>query len=241
MVIPGSALVAAIAFVGTSVVILLGATVIRRGRAAASAIAAGLLLALAFGDLFPEGLAEAGTGAIAGFLGGFAFLFVVELLTHAHTHHAPDEQTHRHAILPFIIGLALHNTADGFSLAVSSEQDATTALTVGIAIVLHQLPVAISLVAVLAASGVSRRQIIMTALGLGLVIPIAAGATTAWPNADPYWLGVLTAVAGGSIAYMSATHLLPEVQAEEPRIVTGLLFSAALAVTTYLLVFNSAG
>ena len=62
-------------------------------RHAAIGMAAGILLAVAFADLFPEGLQEAGMRAGAmWFLTGFAALFVLEVATRGHTHHAQGEE-----------------------------------------------------------------------------------------------------------------------------------------------------
>src|SRR3712207_1642220 len=78
-------------------------------RSYATAVAAGILLSLAFGDLMPESLEMARTPAIWGFIVGFVLLFLTETFTHSHTHHEPEEDLHRHAVLPFVVGLAVHN------------------------------------------------------------------------------------------------------------------------------------
>jgi hypothetical protein len=55
------------------------------------AVSAGILLALAFGDLFPEGLAAAGDQAVVRlFVAAFGLLYLMEALTDAHTHHGTD-------------------------------------------------------------------------------------------------------------------------------------------------------
>lgn len=74
---------AGIGFVGASLLALLGGKVSSGGRsyAIAVAVAAGILLAVAFGDLFPEALEAGEEGAILGFLGGFALLFLVQAYT----------------------------------------------------------------------------------------------------------------------------------------------------------------
>ncbi len=81
---------AAIGFSGASLLALIQNQLTARGRAYAVAVAAAILLVLALGDLFPESLEMAGDRAIPGFIAGFALLFLIETLTHAHTHHAPD-------------------------------------------------------------------------------------------------------------------------------------------------------
>ncbi len=230
-------LVAAFFFVIPSLVTLRNAALTGPGRSFAIAIAAGILLVLAFGDLFPEAFAEAGRGAIVGFIVGFALLFLVETFTHAHTHHAPGDHVHRHALTSFVFGLGIHNAADGFALGVSTDLSVGSSLAVGFGIIVHQLPVAISLAAVFATAHASRRDLLRTSALLGLIIPIAAGLTAALPLPDRNAVGILTGVAGGVLAYMGATHLLPEAQTEHPRPAVGITFIATLAIMTALLFF----
>jgi zinc and cadmium transporter len=224
-------LVAAFFFIIPRLVTLRNEALTGSGRSFAIAIAAGILLVLAFGDLFPEAYQEAGRGAVVGFIVGFALLFLVETFTHAHIHHAADEHLQQHSLTPFVLGLGIHNAADGFALGVSTD------LSLGFGIIIHQLPVAISLAAVFATAHASRRDLLRTSAVLGLIIPIAAGLTAALPLPNLNAVGILTGVAGGVLTYMGATHLLPEAQAEHPRPAVGITFIATLAVMTTLLFF----
>jgi zinc transporter, ZIP family len=225
------ATLAAIGFSGASLLALLGGEVSAKGRSYAAAFAAGILLALAFVDLFPEGMELAGEAAIAGFIGGFVILFLTEVLTRAHTHHSPDEHVRKHALGPFVLGLAIHNCADGFVLGVGAKASAITSWLVGLGVLVHQMPVGISLAAVFVAAHASNPRILRTAVWLGLAIPLAALATVAWPVAGDQALGFLTGVAGGVLAYMGSAHLLPEAQAEHPSRGIGALFAATLVIT----------
>ena len=227
-----TAILAAIGFSGASLLALLGGEIGSRGRSYAAAFAAGLLLAFAFVDLFPEGLELAGEPAVAGFVGGFVLLFLTEVLTRAHTHHSPEESVSKHALGPFVLGLMIHNFADGFVLGVGAKASAITSWLVGLGILVHQVPVGISLAAVLVSAQATGVQVVRTALLLGLAIPLAAGLTTVLPLGSDQALGTLTGVAGGVLAYIGATHLLPEAQAEHPSRVTGVLFATTLVLTT---------
>jgi zinc transporter ZupT len=227
-----TAILAAIGFSGASLLALLGGGLGARGRSYSAAFAAGILLALAFVDLFPEGLELAGEPAVVGFVGGFVLLFLTEVLTRAHTHHSPEERVSKHALGPFVLGLMIHNFADGFVLGVSAKASAITSWLVGLGILVHQVPVGISLAAVLVSASSTRVQVVRTALLLGLAIPLAAGLTTVLPLGSDQALGALIGVAGGVLAYIGATHLLPEAQAEHPSKVTGILFAATLVLTT---------
>ncbi len=229
------ALLAAVGFSGASLLALLGGELRAKGRSYSAAVAAGILLALAFVDLFPEGLEVAGEAAIVGFVGGFTLLFLTEAFTRAHTHHAPEESVHKHTLGPFVLGLAIHNLADGFVLGVGAQTSANTAGLVGLGVLVHQVPVGISLAAVLLAARATRTRVVRTAALLGLAIPLAATLTMALPAPGEGALGLLTGVAGGVLAYAGAAHLLPEAQAEQPSMVTAGLFAATLIITTVCL------
>jgi zinc transporter ZupT len=222
---------AAVGFSAASLLALLGGELGVRGRSYAAAFAAGILLALAFVDLFPESLELGGEAAVAGFVGGFALLFMTEAFTRAHTHHLPDEHVHKHALGPFVLGLAVHNLADGFVLGVGAKAGAVTSWLVGLGVLVHQIPVGISLAAVLLAAQVGRAVVMRTAVLLGLAIPAAAALTVAFPAPGEGTLGLLTGVAGGVLAYIGAAHLLPEAQTEDTNRVAGILFVATLLIT----------
>lgn len=226
------ATLAAIGFSGASLLALLGRELRARGRSYSAAISAGILLSLAFADLFPEGLELAGESAIVGFVGGFAFLFLTEAFTSAHTHHSPEEHVHKHVLGTFVLGLAIHNFADGFVLGIGEEASSVISGLVGLGILIHQIPVGISLAAVLMAAHATHAQVLRTTVLLGLAIPLGSGLTIALPVPSDQALGFLVGTAGGVLAYVGAAHLLPEAQAEYPSRVTAILFVAALITTT---------
>jgi zinc transporter ZupT len=226
------AVLAAGGFAGASLLALFGGELGAGGRAYSAAFAAGILLALSFVDLFPESLELASGPAIVGFVGGFTLLFLTEAFTHAHTHHSPEEHVRKHALRPFVVGLMIHNCADGFVLGVGAKAFAISSWLVGLGILVHQIPVGISLAAILLAAQADRSQVIWTTVALGFAIPFAAALTVAFPVPTDAALGLLTGIAGGVLAYVGAAHLVPEAQAERPSRMTGLLFAATLVLTT---------
>jgi zinc transporter, ZIP family len=226
---------AAAGFAGASLLALLGGELGVRGRAYSAAIASGILLALAFADLFPEGLEMAGGLAIFGFVGGFILLFLTEAFTLAHTHHSPEEHVGKHPLGPFVVGLAIHNLADGFVLGVGAKAAAVTSWLVGLGVLVHQVPVGVSLAAILLAARADRPQVVGTTVSLGLAIPLAAVLTVILPAPTDAAIGLLIGLAGGVLAYVGAAHLLPEAQAERPSRITAVLFAATLVVTTIAL------
>ena len=225
------AAVAAMGFGVASLLALLGGELGARGRSYSAAFAAGILLALAFVDLFPEGLEVAERAAIAGFVGGFAVMFLTEAFTRAHMSHTPEERLHKHALGPFVLGLAVHNLADGFVLGVGARAAEISSWLVGLGVLVHQIPVGVSLAVVLLAARASRARVVRTTVLLGLAIPLAAALTVALPVPGAGTLGLLTGVAGGVLAYVGAAHLLPEARAGHASQGIGAVFVVTLVVT----------
>lgn len=216
------AALAAIGFCGAGLLALLGEVLDQRGRSYSAAVAAGILLALAFVDLFPEAIETAGRAAVMGFAAGFASLFLAEVFTSAHD--AVDGQEHKYALRPLVLGLTIHNLSDGFVLGVSQSASLLTSGLLGLGILIHQVPVGMSLAAVLVASRASRSQVLWATLVPGLAIPLMAVLTLLLPVPGDQTLGVLDGLAGGALAYIGAAHLLPEVRADRPSKGTGVLF-----------------
>lgn len=230
------AAVAAMGFAGASLLALLGGELGARGRSYSAAFAAGILLAIAFVDLFPEGLELAERAAIAGFVGGFAGMFLTEAFTRARMNHVPDERVHKQGLGPFVLGLAVHNLADGFVLGVGARAAEVTSWLVGLGVLVHQIPVGVSLAVVFLAARAGRARVVRTTVMLALAIPLAAALTVAVPVPGAGTLGFLTGVAGGVLAYVGAAHLLPEAQAEHASRGIGVSFAATLLVTAAALV-----
>ena len=237
---------ALIAGSGFAAVALAGMAGLRIGpglRHAAAGVAAGILLAVAFAELFPEALDKTDAKvASLWFLAGFATLFVVEVATRGHTHHGTGESHVEHSSLtPFVVGLLLHNLVDGVVLAAGEQASNEIGGAVAVGILVHQLPVGISFAAVVATVGADRATATRWAVVLGLAIPVGALVTSALPDLEGAELGALLAAAGGALSYIAAGHLLPEAQAEHPSAVASLLFPIALLGTAALLLYAFPG
>ena len=233
------ALIAGAGFGGVALAGLAGLRIGPRLRGAAVGVAAGILLAVALADLFPEALEEAGAKpASLWFLIGFALLFVVEVATRGHTHHEAGEEHVEHSSLtPFVTGLLLHNFVDGAVLAAGREASAEVGTAIAIGIVVHQLPVGLSFAAVVATVPGGRERARTWAVVLGAAIPAGALAVAALPSLEGAELGALLAAAGGALAYIGAGHLLPEAHSEHPSLSSGSLFPASLLGTAVLLLY----
>ena len=233
----------AIAGAGFTLVSLLGAARAAPSagvRAAAAGAASGILLALAFAELFPEALERAGhEWAAVGFAAGFVALFAVEAVTKGHTHHRHDQddaQLAHHALRPFVLGLGLHNVADGVTIAAGAQVSGAAGAGVATGVLVHQLPVGVSFAAVLLALQSPRRFVVKTAVALGVLIPAGAALVAAVPTLGSEAVGALLGAASGALVYIGAGHLLPEAQSERSTVTAAAVFPLALVVTTLLFV-----
>jgi zinc and cadmium transporter len=229
---------------------------------------AGLMLATALHDLLPEALEAGGERAMWGAGVGFLALYLAERMTHFHAcrhrncdidetgehhnehephaaaHHAstpaalPLGHTHGHADTMALVGMGIHNFADGLTTAAAFSVSSAVGLVVILAIVLHQMAAGVSLGAIMLRAGRSHKRvlasttfiasfILLGAIFYHFVVPV--GARTQ---------GIILGLAGGSFLYVAACDLLPEAHAEDEgwsvtaATLVGYLF--ALGVKTFL-------
>lgn len=243
------ALISGIAFYASA---MLAGTVIGRSKRVqqvSMVCAAGILLAVVLADLLPESF-ERSSSEVQAALGvalGFITLYIVESLTGGHTHHhephdhAPQEKHHHdscvpaHALLPFIVGLSIHNLADGFVLGAGDVASDATSAVIATGIIVHQLPVGLSFAAVLGASRSSGGGFWQAkTLQVAAMIPLGALLFMLMPTAGNLG-GVLMAIAAGSLLYVATGHLLPEAHSEERHVVVVTAFVLTLLGTIIIL------
>ena len=160
--------------------------------------------------------------------------------SHAHSH-APARATPTavddpscvptHAVLPFLIGLGIHNLADGIVIGASHEVSDAAATSVAVGILVHQLPVGLSFAAVLLASGVSRSRAMRDSLLIAALIPLGAAVVLLAPDLSGSTLGALIGIAAGALLYIATGHLLPEAHSEERRPGIAAAFTISLVGT----------
>jgi zinc transporter ZupT len=207
---------------------------------------AGMMLATAFFELLPEALEKANSQAFAGVGVGFMMLYIVERITHFHAcrnrgeslgHHSCDaaEETeellegvdhalghvHTHATTT-LLGVGLHNFIDGLITAAAFSASHVAGVLVIGALILHQVPVGISLGALLLRVGTPRRQVAISTAIIGSFI-VWGALLYAFLPVTKLMGGFLLGVAGGSFLYIGACDLLPEAHHKDE----GLIITAA--------------
>lgn len=193
---------------------------------------AGIMLATALHELIPEAMEYNAAHAMTGVAIGFLVLYTAERITHFHACRHRDceiaeetqDHVHGHAgghehIHHFdtmaMVGLSIHNLADGLSLAAAFSVSKVVGLMVVLAIVLHQGAVGVSLGAIMLKAKRNHQRIILAAAGVAsfivlgvvfyhMVVPVGEAAR-----------GIVLGLAAGSFLYVAACDLLPHAHAED--------------------------
>jgi ZIP family zinc transporter len=190
----------------------------RRNLNLVMAFAAGVLVAAALLDLFPEALdtvaSSPGGSADTVFLGaaaGFLVFYALERFVHLT---AAGHEDHSHFGAVAALGLTIHSFLDGFAIGAAFRANPTVGLIVAIAVISHDFADGVSTVAVVLASRGGLRASIswLAADALAPVVGAAAALYIALPEAS---LGTVLGFFAGSFLFVGASHLLPESHLEK--------------------------
>lgn len=171
--------------------------------------AAGTLLAVAFLDLFPEALDQAGEANIflPALLGFLTFFFAERFIHWFHRHHEHGNKIQAPLIL---IGDGLHNFIDGVAITASFLTSIPLGITTAIAVAAHEIPQEIADMGVLLASGYTKRKALfynflsaLTALAGALV----AFYFSSYLKENLY---IFLSATAGFFIYIAASDLIPE-------------------------------
>ncbi|MDR1942068.1 MAG: ZIP family metal transporter [Endomicrobium sp.] len=190
--------------------------------------AAGIMIALAFTHLMPEGL-ESNPNALIFVLAGFLFMFFLQFVVLFHPCH--DESCHPHADTASIIGLSFHSCIDGLIIAAGFEANTELGLLTALAILLHKLPDGITISAILVHTGASKKKIFTFSLITALFTPAATFAgILLFNDISARVLGALLAATAGSFIFLAASDLIPETHKCKSRLAPLSLFIGAIAI-----------
>jgi ZIP family zinc transporter/zinc and cadmium transporter len=185
---------------------------------------AGVLLGVGILHVYPE--AQELTPNAPGFLLLSFLLFY--FLEHHMFFHAGHEQLH-HADLALaechdgncrnphplgmvaFAGLTLHSIIDGLIIGTGFEAGEDIGLLSALAVVAHEVPEGIAMIAILLHYGYPRARAVLFTCLVALATPCGAVVTYALVRQiDPAILGMLMAIAAGSFIYIAASDLIPE-------------------------------
>ncbi|PCI21300.1 ZIP zinc transporter [Candidatus Wolfebacteria bacterium] len=179
----------------------------------------GTFLGVVFFDLLPESIellspSVAMLYVLAGFL--FFFLLTRYLYLHHHHHHEDDKCDHPHVDASGIMVLladVLHNFIDGIIIAVAFIVDVNLGIVTTIAVLLHEFPQETSDFFVLIHSGFSRNRALLYNFLVSLSTLV--GALLAYFLVAPLQslIGPVLAISAGTLLYVAAADLMPQIQA----------------------------
>ncbi|MDR1696568.1 MAG: ZIP family metal transporter [Endomicrobium sp.] len=185
---------------------------------------AGVMLAIAFTHLIPEGF-EGNPHAHFYILAGFLAMFFLQFVILFHPNHGDECRTHEKIDVPATIGLSFHSLIDGLIIAAGFEANAGLGMLTAFAVLLHKLPDGITISGILLHSGASKNKIFGFSLFTALFTPLGtiAGILLFKDVSQPA-LGALLSAAAGSFIFLAASDLIPETHESQSRITPLMLF-----------------
>ena len=196
----------------------------RRHSASLVSFSAGVLLGVGFLHILPEAMELTHRAPLFVLLAFIVFYFLEHhLLIHAgheEQHHVDLAvgdchdgcclRPHPLGMVAFL-GMALHSAIDGMIIGTGFEVSHDLGLLTALAVIAHEVPEGIAMLAILLHYGWKRRSAIMLTLFVAVATPLAALVTFALVrDLSPEFLGALLAIAGGSFIYIAASDLVPE-------------------------------
>jgi zinc transporter ZupT len=206
------------------------------------AFSAGVLVGVAFLDLFPEIFAlSQSTGTdprqlMLATVFGFVGIFLLEKLTIIHSEKQHDAPGHHHQVgLIGAIGLSFHSFLDGLAIGVGFKAGTEVGIVVLLAVLAHDFADGLNTVTFMLASRNSTWRTVML-LTIDALAPVAGALMASVIRIEPRMLGFQLSFFAGFLLYLGASDLLPHVH-EKPRgalifsTIAGL-FAAGLIVYT---------
>lgn len=193
------------------------------------ALGAGFILSLVFLKLIPESWNAIGSSAPAFALAGFCTLHFFEHTVVGHFHFG--EEVHKEVMASRVAGLSafsglfIHAFFDGLSISVGMQFDLFLGLLVFFAVLLHKFPEGLTIGSIMMSAGFSKRSVIRAAIGIGAATLLGSASVVVLPAVSSEWMGRILAFSAGTVLYVGATDLIPEINKCEERIPPLMVFA----------------
>jgi len=197
---------------------------------------AGFMLAVSIVEILPEAALRT-TAAPIWFIAGFLFVHVFEhvLPPHFHYGHEGHHGLQMRVGLAATGGLMMHSVTDGVAIVAAVQVDPALGWLVLAAAIWHKVPTGFTAASVVAATGGSRKASLAAAAMIGLA-SIVGGLIYAALPADK-WIGPALGLSAGSLIYVAATDLLPEVNKRRSLLApAGVLAGVLVFYLSHLLI-----
>lgn len=232
-----TALIAAGGYLVGSALPLLHHDLTHRALYRLMAFGASVLITTALIELIPEAMELAGNQAGLGMLAAFLLIFVLETVTVPHSGHQIEHEEHANALgLVAFISIGFHNLLDGLILGAGFVSSVTLGAITLVAVLVHQVPVGLSVASILLGARYSRRRTWLLSLMLATAVPLGTLlALTTLTRMPDLALGMMLGFAAGSFIHIGATDILPHVHEERDRLSIVVVFGGSALM---LLIFN---
>lgn len=177
----------------------------------------GIMLAIIFIDLLPEGLKIGGTtSTFVGLLMGVGLLALLDFVV-PHTHVSGEEdQRSRYIRVSILMGLgiAMHNLPEGLAIGTGYVVSSLTGWRLMITMMIHNIPEGMAMAGPMVAAGVRCPKCVAITAAAGLPMGIGALAGALLGTVSPATLAVSLGFASGAMLYIVFDELIPEAQVQ---------------------------
>jgi zinc transporter ZupT len=184
------------------------------------ALGSGFMLGAIFLEMLPESLlvGRESPGMVmlptTLMLMGYLVVHMFEHTFASHLHFG--EETHHEEVtdpvvgISALVGMLVHTYFDGVAIGVGFLLPGATGILIFLAVLLHKIPDGFTIASIIVTSGYSNARALASAIALGISTLLGVIAVHLVPGVVPYALPL----AAGSLLYVSATDLMPEVNRE---------------------------
>jgi ZIP family zinc transporter len=177
--------------------------------------ATGVMIFVAFVDLFGEAKEEIGLGYTnLFFLVGMLLIYSLDrLVPHTHMNGRVDSQNHKlyRGGIMVTIGMAIHNLPEGLAVALVSLSDLSLGIPIAIAIAIHNIPEGMACCVPLYCATGNRRKSCLYSFTAGMTEPLGAilAVLVLYPFLTPFVLAASIAFVAGIMVFICFDELIP--------------------------------
>lgn len=189
------------------------------------ALGAGSMLAISLVHILPESLEQTGY-AIYAFLGWFLIIYIIEevLTPHHHDHihgdhsHEDPHEHYDHVAIVSFIAIFAHTILDGIGIRAGMGLSEIAGYAILFGVGIHQIPVSLSLAAILCESKIKKQTQILLLSLFALAAPVGfLLSNLVLSNVNEITTGIAAAFAGGSLLYVATSDLLPVIHSKSKQ------------------------
>ena len=175
----------------------------------------GVMLAIIFVDLIPEGMEIGGiTSTFIGLLLGVVLLILLDFIL-PHTHVSGEQEQRNHYLRLSILlglGIAMHNLPEGMAIGAGYAVSDLTGWRLAITMLIQNIPEGMAMAGPMAAAGVGCLKCVGITAAAGIPMGMGAWLGAVIGNVSPLALAISLGFAAGAMLYIVFDELIPEAQ-----------------------------